>query len=148
MAVPAIPQGFHSITPYLMVSNASGLIDFLKSAFSAEERSCHRSPEGAILNAELTIGDSIIMVADARDDYKPMPTTLYLYVNDTDQTYQQALQAGAQSLLEPKDQFYGDRNAGVQDPSGNQWWIATHIEDVSEAELQKRMQAIYANKSQ
>ena len=140
MAVKPIPEGFHSLTPYLVATGASKLIDFLKQAFDAKE--VHRSaqPDGTIAHAQLIIGDSPIMLAEAGAQWKPMPCAIYFYVKDTDATYKQAIAAGGTSLMAPADQFYGDRNAGVVDPSGNQWWIATHVEDVSEAELKKRME--------
>jgi len=87
------------------------------------------------------IGDSVIMLAEARGEWKPMPGAIHLYVGDTDATYQRALQAGATSLMAPADQFHGDRMAGVKDPFGNVWWIVTHVEDVSPDELQKRADA-------
>lgn len=90
------------------------------------------------MNAEVRLGDLIVMISEARDEWKSMPSAIYLYVNDTDTTYQRALQAGATSLMEPGDQFYGDRNAGVKDVSGNHWWIATYQEDVSPEEFAKR----------
>lgn len=137
MAVKPIPEGFHTITPYLVVRDAAKLIDFLKNAFDAKE--VHRSAaDGAIRHAQLIIGDSPIMLAEGSEQWKPLPCAMYLYVKDTDATYKQAMAAGATSQMAPADQFYGDRNAGVVDPSGNQWWIATHIEDVSDAEMSKR----------
>ena len=137
MAVRPIPEGFHTITPYLVVRDAAKLIDFLKHAFDAKE--VHRSTaDGVIRHAQLTIGDSPLMLAEGGEQWKPLPCAMYLYVKDTDATYQQAVAAGGTSLMAPADQFYGDRNAGVVDPSGNQWWIATHIEDVSDAEMSKR----------
>ncbi len=141
MPVKPIPEGFHTVTPYLMVQGAQKLIEFLKQAFNARETERMAQPDGTITHAEVRIGDSIIMLAEAAGQWKPMPTGIYLYVEDTDAIYQRALAAGATSIMEPADQFYGDRNAGVQDPSGNQWWIATHIEDVSPDELQRRAQA-------
>ena len=137
--VDPVPSGYHTVTPYLVVADAEGLIVFVKAAFQAAEFSRTLRPDRTIANAGLRIGDSFLMVAQARDPWKPMPTGFYLYVPDTDATYQAALAAGGISLLEPSDQFYGDRNAGVQDAWGNNWWIATHIEDVDEAELQLRL---------
>ena len=137
--VDPVPSGYHTVTPYLVVADAEGLIAFVKAAFQAAEFSRTLRPDGTIANAGLRIGDSFLMVAQARDPWKPMPTGFYLYVPDTDATYQAALAAGGISLLEPSDQFYGDRNAGVQDAWGNNWWIATHIEDVDEAEIQLRL---------
>jgi PhnB protein len=139
--VESVPVGYHRVTPYLVVADGEGLITFLKKAFEAEELSRTVRPDGAIANAELKIGDSMVMVAQAKEPWKPMPAGFYLYVPDTDATYLAALAAGGISTLEPADQFYGDRNAGVQDPWGNNWWIATHIEDVDEAEIQRRMAA-------
>ena len=141
MAVAPVPPGYHRVTPYLVVADGEGLIGFLVAAFEAEVCSRAIRPDGTIANAEMRIGDSMVMVAQAREPWKPMPAGFYLYVTDTDATYQAALAAGGASVLEPSDQFYGDRNAGVQDPWGNNWWIATHIEDVDEAEVQRRMAA-------
>ena len=90
------------------------------------------------MHAQMKIGDSIIMLSDARAEWMPMPCMFYLYVNDTDATYARAMKAGGKSLREPATQFYGDRSGGVQDPCGNQWWIATHVEDVSPEEMEKR----------
>jgi uncharacterized glyoxalase superfamily protein PhnB len=98
-------------------------------------------PDGSIGHAEVKIGDSIIMMSEPMGDMQPMPASIYLYVQETDAVYQRALQAGATSLTEPADQFYGDRSAGVKDPAGNQWWIATHKEDVPPEEMVKRARA-------
>jgi PhnB protein len=141
MVVSPVPEGYHRVTPYLVVADGEGLITFLKKAFGAEELSRTVRPDGTIANAEVHVGDSMLMVAQAKEPWKPMLAGFYLYVADTDATYQAALAAGGVSTLEPADQFYGDRNAGVQDAWGNNWWIATHIEDVDEAEMQRRMAA-------
>jgi PhnB protein len=93
------------------------------------------------MHAEVRLGDSVVMMGEAGKWWKPMPGTIHLYVNDTDAVYQRALQAGGTSLREPTDQFYSDRSAGVRDPVGNHWWIATHKEDVSSEEMEKRVQA-------
>ena len=137
--VQPVPAGYHTVTPYLVVPNALAVVAFVEKAFAAVEKSRTLRPDGTIANAELQIGDSKLMLAQAKDPWKPMPTGLYLYVPDTDATYEAALEAGGLSLMEPADQFYGDRNAGVQDPWGNNWWIATHLEDVDAAELQRRL---------
>lgn len=139
--VRPIPEGFHAITPYLTVQGAGRLMDFLKQAFGAKETLRTTRPDGTIGHAQMKIGDSNVMIADAGDPWKPMPTAIYLYVEDCDATYQRALQAGAISLMEPADMFYGDRNSGVQDPSGNFWWISTHIEDISTEEKLRRAEA-------
>jgi uncharacterized glyoxalase superfamily protein PhnB len=141
MAVKPIPEGFHAVTPYFIVTGAAKLIDFTKQAFGAQEIERMAMPDGTIMHAEVKIGDSIIMLGDAGGQWGPMPASVYLYVNDTDAVYKRALQAGATSLMEPADQFYGDRNAGVKDPTGNMWWIATHKEDVAPDELRRRSEA-------
>jgi uncharacterized glyoxalase superfamily protein PhnB len=141
MAVNPIPEGFHSVTPYLMVREVPKLLDFLKQAFNAQEIMRMPTPDGTIMHAEVRIGDSPIMMGEACGDFKPMPGSIYLYVDDTDATYQRALQAGATSLMEPANQFYGDRAASVVDPAGNHWWIATHIEDLQPDELARRAEA-------
>ena len=139
--VEPVPTGYHTVTPYLVVADGEGLLAFLKNAFQAEVVSRTVRPDGSIANAEVRVGDAMVMVAQAREPWVPMPTGFYLYVPDTDTTYLAALKAGGVSLLEPSDQFYGDRNAGVQDAWGNNWWIATHIEDVDEEEIQRRLAA-------
>ncbi|SRR5712691_9964760 len=141
MAVKPIPEGYHTVTPYLTVQGATTLIDFLTQAFDAKELERMTRPDGAIGHAQVRIGDSVVMISESRGEWKPMPGAIYLYVNDTDAAYTRALRAGATSLMEPADQFYGDRNAGVKDPVGNLWWIATHKEDVSQDEMARRAAA-------
>lgn len=141
MAVKPIPEGFHTVTPYLVSKGASKVIDFAKNAFDAKE--VHRSmrPDGLIMHAQIKIGDSMIMIADGAPEHPASPVSLYLYVKDVDALYKSAIKAGGVSVMEPMNMFYGDRNGGVKDPAGNQWWIGTHIEDVPEAELKKRAEA-------
>jgi PhnB protein len=141
MAVRPIPEGYHTVTPYLVVQGVPRLIDFLKRAFDAREIMRMPRPDGTIMHAEVRLGDSAVMMGEAMGEFKPMPGSMYLYVDDTDATYQRALQAGATSTMEPADQFWGDRYAGVVDPVGNHWWIATHIEDVLPEELARRAEA-------
>ncbi len=141
MALQPIPEGFHTVTPYLVVRGVDKLIDFLKKAFGAKERFRHQRPDGTTGHAEVTIGDSIVMMGEAGDPSKAMPATMYLYVNRVDETYKQAIQAGAKSMMEPTDMFYGDRSGGVIDPFGIHWWIATHTEDVPPDELARRAKA-------
>jgi PhnB protein len=141
MAVNRIPEGFHNVTPYLVVREVPKLLDFVKQAFKAQEIMRMPAPDGTIMHAEVRIGDSAIMMGEAHGEHKPMPGSIYLYVDDTDATYQRALQAGATSLMEPADQFYGDRSASVVDPVGDHWFIATHIEDVQPEELARRAEA-------
>jgi PhnB protein len=134
--VNPIPQGFHTITPYLIVSDASRLIDFIKKSFNATEIDRFET-DNTILHAILQIGDSKIMISDSNQNMKPMPCFLYLYVDNVDETFQCAIAAGAISMREPTDEFYGDRGAGVLDFAGNNWYIATHKKDVSRDELKR-----------
>jgi uncharacterized glyoxalase superfamily protein PhnB len=136
--VKPIPDGFHSITPYLIVDGAAKIIDFMQKAFDAKLEHETKRPDGKIMHATLKIGDSMIMISDASEHAKATNTMLYLYVADVEATYQKALKAGATSVTEPADQFYGDRSGGVRDAAGNQWWLGKHIEDVAPAELKKR----------
>ena len=138
MAVKPIPDGYHTVTPYLIVDRAAELIDFTKRAFGAEEMFRMPGPGGAIMHAEIRIGDSVVMLSDASTENPSTSTMIHLYVEDVDAVYQRAVEAGASSLREPENQFYGDRSGGVKDAFGNQWWLATHVEDVSPEELQRR----------
>jgi PhnB protein len=125
-----VPEGLRTLTPYLHPRGTPALIEFLKKAFGAEEAERAQSPDGTIVHAKVRIGDSFVEMGEAHGPYQPMPCTLHLYVEDTDALYRRALQAGAPSIQEPRNEPYGDRVAGVQDPSGNLWYIATHIKDV------------------
>lgn len=136
-----IPQGYHTATPYLAVQGVPKLMTFLRQAFNAEECEKMTTPDGRVSHAEMKIGDSIIMMGEPTGESKSMPGMIYLYLDDTDAAYKRALEAGATSLREPTDMFYGDRNAAVTDPVGNQWWIATHVEDVPPEEMQRRIKA-------
>lgn len=147
MSLKPIPDGYHTLTPYLIVDKALPIIDFVKAAFSAVEIKRSSTPDGRIMNVELRIGNSMIMMGEARPPWNPMPCSLYVYVEDTDDAYRRAIEAGGKSLMEPANQFYGDRNAGVQDSEGNMWWIATHIEDVSPEELARRAEVHAAHQT-
>jgi uncharacterized glyoxalase superfamily protein PhnB len=138
MPVKPIPDGYHTVTLVLTVQGASKLIEFLEQAFDAKETYRLDGPNGSILHAEIQIGDSRVMLGEASEQCQPMPATMALYVEDADAWYERALKAGATSVREPADQFYGDRSAGVKDFAGNQWWIHTHIEDVPHEEIKKR----------
>lgn len=140
--VKPVPEGYGTVTPYLTVKGAGKLIDFLKKAFGAQERFRMPGPDGTVAHAEVGIGDSIVMTGEGGGQWPIMPAQLYLYVDDCDRYYKQALAAGATSVREPADQFYGDRNAGVRDMCGSIWYMATHVEDVSGEELDKRMKAM------
>lgn len=144
MAVKAIPEGYHTVTPYLVVNSVAKLIDFLKLTFEAKGADeLMRRPDGSVAHAEVRLGDSVVMMGEPAPGQPLMPAGLYIYVKDTDTTYERALKAGATSLMEPADQFYGDRNAGVLDPFGNRWWIGTHVEDVAPEEMARRAEAAF-----
>jgi len=119
------PEGLRAITPYLHPRGAPGLIDFYRAALDAEEVSRHQSPDGVIHHATVRIGDSMIEMGEAHDQWQPMPAAIYLYVDDADARYDQFVRAGGTSLAPPADQPYGDRMAYVQDPGGNIWYIAS-----------------------
>jgi uncharacterized glyoxalase superfamily protein PhnB len=138
MAVKPIPDGYHTITPYITVDKPGEVIDFLKKAFDAEETYAMRDDQGNIRHAEVRVGTSMVMLGGSHDQWKARPGNFYLYVEDVDAVYKKAIAAGGKSLNEPETQFYGDRHGGVSDSQGNNWWIATHVEDVSTEELDRR----------
>ena len=145
--VKAIPEGYHTITPYLVVKGASKAIDFYKKAFGATELFRMDGPNGTIAHAELKIGDSPIMLADenpqmgfsAPDTGSRTPVGLMIYVEDVDKTAAQAIAAGIKTERPVEDQFYGDRSGNFVDPFGHRWTISTHKEDVSKEEMGRRM---------
>ena len=140
MAHSYIPEGSPTVTPYLAVKGVSALIDFLTMVFDAKELDRLTLPDGRIMNAVVSIGNSRVMMGDP--GYRPSePSMLYVYVPDCDAVYASAIAAGATSLVEPVDMFYGDRTAAFQDASGNKWWVATHKEDVPHDELARRAAA-------
>ena len=119
--VKPIPKGFHTVTPYLIVEGAKKTISFMEQALGAQhDHEPTLRPDGTIMHATLKIGDSMVMISDASEHAKAMPAMLYLYVPDVDAAYQRAIKAGATSIMEPADQFYGDRSGGVKDAAGNQ----------------------------
>lgn len=138
MKIDPIPPGYHTVTPYLAVHDVPGIIKFLKQAFAAEEIERHTLPDGSVLNAAIRIGNSIIIMGETPANKETRTAVLYLYVEDADTLYLQALKAGGKSIMEMTDQFYGDRSGAVEDPSGNQWWIASRIENLSHEELLER----------
>jgi PhnB protein len=152
MAVKPVPEGYRTVTTYLTVDNAADAIQFYGRAFGARERSRMPMPDGKIAHAEIEIGDSIVMLSD------PMPQAstkapkelggstagVFLYVDDTDAAFKKAVDAGATSLMEPENMFWGDRFATVQDPFGHTWSMATHVEDVPPEEMEERAKAMFA----
>jgi len=149
MAVKPIPEGYHSVTPHLCIMGAAHAIDFYKKAFSATERMRFMEPGGKVAHAEIQIGDSIVMLSDdfpEMDACSPRsmggsPVSVYLYVEDVDATFNQAVAAGAKVKRPVADEFYGDRVGGLEDPFGHVWWLSTHTEDLSEEEIDKRAAA-------
>jgi PhnB protein len=143
MPAKPVPDRYHTVTPYLVVEGAALVLDFAGKVFGAKEVERMTKPDGTVAHAEVLIGDSVVMISDATERSRAMPGMLYVYVPDVDATYQLALHAGATPVMEPTTQFYGDRHGGVRDAAGNQWWIATHVEDVSPAELRRRSEAAF-----
>lgn len=142
MSVKPIPDGYHSVTPYLTVRGADKVIEFLRQAFDAElAHEPMKRPDGTIMHAEVKIGDSRVMIAEESEQAKATVSTLYLYVPDVDSVYKRAVKAGGKVVMEPMDMFYGDRSGSVKDSSGNSWFVATHTEDVAMPELKKRAEA-------
>jgi len=148
-----IPEGYNSVTPYLVVDDAAKAIEFYKKAFGAEEK--FRMPMGdRIGHAEIKIGDSFVMLADEFPDMDHLgpksrggtTVSLLLYVNDVDSAFKTAVDAGAKQLRPLENQFWGDRMGSLTDPFGHQWSLATHVEDVSEEEMESRMKAFSAKK--
>ena len=140
--VKKIPDGYHNVQPYLTVADADALMEFTIKALGAKEKVRMPGPDGKLAHGEVDIGDSVIMMGQPQPGAKLMPAMIYLYVDDTDGTYKRALSAGAKSLEEPNDAFYGDRRAAVEDSQGNHWFIATHQEDPTPEQMQERMEAM------
>jgi uncharacterized glyoxalase superfamily protein PhnB len=145
MAVKPIPEGYHTVVPYIVAEDANALLTFLKAGLHATEQEIMRYPDGRIWHGDVMVGDSHVMLSQATAQHPAMPITLYLYVPDTDAAYRDAIAAGGSSVMEPATQFYGDRNAGVRDSNGNMWYFGTHVEDVPPEEI-KRRQAEEAEK--
>jgi PhnB protein len=136
------PEGHHSITPSFAVSNAAKVIEFLEKAFDGKVVHRYDGPGGAVMHAEIMIGDSVVMLGDATPDHGAMPLAASHYVDDgdaVDATYRRAIEAGATSVSEPQNQFYGYRAATVRDAGGNRWAICAVIEEVSNEEIERRM---------
>ena len=152
MAVKPIPEGYHTVTPYLAVGDAAEAIEYYKKAFGAKERVRMEAPGGTIGHAELEIGDSLVMLSDALPQFSTRPpkelggtsVSVFMYVEDVDAIVKQAVDAGATITMEVADQFWGDRFGSVQDPFGHLWSIATHVEDVPPEEMAERAKAAMA----
>jgi PhnB protein len=146
MSVKAIPAGHRTVTPYLAIKNAAKALEFYKTAFGATETYKLMMPDGRLGHAEISIGDSVIMMSDEFPEYGGnapetlggSPVSIHLYVEDVDAFFKKALAAGAKERKPVTDQFYGDRTGQLEDPFGHLWWVATHKEDVAPEEIQKR----------
>jgi uncharacterized glyoxalase superfamily protein PhnB len=132
------PREYHTVTPYLVVDGAAELIEFMTSVLEGTELMRLPGPDGKLGHAEVRVGDSVVMLADAPIPGDVMPAMLHLYVQDADALYKHAIDHGAISLREPTTEFYGDRMAGVKDSFGNKWYFATHVEDVAPEEMARR----------
>jgi uncharacterized glyoxalase superfamily protein PhnB len=141
MTVKPIPEGYTSVTPYLIVKDADVLLRFIKDTFGAEVKEEHRTPDGRVMHADVLVAGAHIMMGQANEQWTERLGSVLVYVPDADAVYARALQAGGRSLQEMTTQFYGDRSGGVEDPCGVAWWISTHVEDVSPAEMERRMKA-------
>ena len=147
MAVKPIPEGYHSVTPYLVCRGAAKAIEYYEKVFGAEEIMRMPAPGDRVGHAELRIGDSVVMLADEHPEVGARspesvggtPVSLMVYVPDVDATYKKAIAGGAREIRALANQFYGDRSGTLTDPFGHQWTIATHVEDVSPDEMQRRM---------
>ncbi len=155
MAVKPIPEGYHTVTPYLAVDDAAEAIEYYKKAFGAKERVRMEAPEGRIGHAELEIGDSLVMLSDpfpqattrSPKELGGTSASIFLYVEDVDAVVKQAVDTGSTITMEVADQFWGDRFGSVQDPFGHLWSIATHVEDVPPEEMAERAKAAMASMS-
>lgn len=145
--IKGVPEGFHTATPYLIIKGAASAMEFYKKAFGAVELERIADADGKVRHGEFRIGDSPFMVTDESPDFPEWlspksrggtPVHFYLYVEDCDALFNQAIAAGAKELLPMKDQFYGDRSGGLTDPYGHVWYIATRVENVSEEEINRR----------
>ena len=149
--VKAVPDGHRTVTPYLAIKNAAKALEFYEKAFGATVRYKLSMPDGRVGHAEIELGDSVIMLADEFPEYGGKapealggsPVSIHLYVQDVDAFVKRALAAGARERKRVEDQFYGDRSGQLEDPFGHLWWVATHKEDVTPEEMQKRVRAMF-----
>jgi PhnB protein len=148
--VDPVPEGFHTVTPYMTIKNASDAIEFYKEAFGAAEVFRWADPDGRVRHAEVVIGDSPVMLTDEAPEFGMTgpqslggsPVHVFLYVEDVDEIFGRAIAAGATELMPVEDSEDGDRRGGITDPFGHVWYIGTHVEDISREELQKRYDAM------
>jgi PhnB protein len=147
MSVKPIPEGYHTLTPFLTVRNAERAIEFYKQAFGAQERGVAKGPDGKVMHAEVKIGDSVIMLSDEYPEFGSLspqsvggsPMGLHIYIENVDAAFDRAVKAGAQVEMPVMDQFWGDRYGKLKDPFGHKWSIATHVKDMSADEMKRSM---------
>jgi uncharacterized glyoxalase superfamily protein PhnB len=148
----AIPKGYHTVTPNICVAGADRAIDFYKRAFGAEELSRFPAPDGKIMHAEIRIGDSVVMLGDEMPDqgarspksYGGTPVGFFIYKDNVDSAWKQAVDAGAKAVVPLADQFWGDRTGCLEDPFGHRWWLAQHIQDLTPDELRQRAEEAFS----
>ncbi len=153
-AVSHIPTGYHAVIPYLSVTGASAAIDFYKRAFGADEVMRMPMPDGRVAHAELKIGDAHVMLADEFPEMNfrsprsvgGTPVNIMIYVENVDQTTKRAVDGGAKLLKPVQDQFYGDRSGTIEDPFGHMWTVATHVEDLTPEEIERRQSEMFVTK--
>jgi len=156
MAVKPVPDGYHTLTPFLTVRDAARAIEFYKQAFGAEERGVAKDPDGKVMHAELKIGDSIIMLGDEYPEFGALSPQsiggsgmgLHIYLDGVDAAFDRAVKAGAQIEMPVMDQFWGDRYGKLTDPFGHKWSIGTHIRDLSQEEMKQGMDEALAKAAQ
>ncbi len=150
--VKPIPDGYHTVTPYIVVTSAAQAIEFYRKAFGAENTVCMKSPDGKIMHAEIKIGNSIVMLGEespqmgcvAPVSQKGSTVSFYIYVRDADAAFQQAVKAGAETVMPVSDMFWGDRHGQVKDPFGHRWSLATHKEDLTDGQIRERAMKAFA----
>lgn len=140
MSVKAIPEGYNNVIPYLVTKHADKVIEFAQKVFDAKVDHVSKLENGIIMHATIHIRDSAIMLSEGSERHPATTGMLYIYVDNVDEVYKKGLEAGGESMREPTNEFYGDRSCGLKDAGGNQWWAATHVEDVSDEEMEKRQQ--------
>lgn len=136
-------MGYSSVSPYLMVSSVEEELQFLNEVFGAVTKETLKRKDGIIQHGEATIGDTVIMIGKSRPEWPSTQSASYVFVKNADETYAKALQLGAITVLEPADRFYGYREGGVKDKQGNTWWLAQVLEELTEAEMQKRSSGVF-----
>jgi PhnB protein len=148
----AIPQGYHTVTPSLVVAGAAKALDFYKKAFGAEELMRFPGPDGTIMHAEIKIGDSVVMLGDEMPEpggrspksIGGTPVSFFVYRENVDAAWKQAVDAGATTVMPLVDQFWGDRTGCLEDPFGHRWWLAQHMKDLTPDELQRNADAFFS----